>query len=131
MFFLSFPFSLLPIRVLFVSFSLLGTFAVVSLMVSNAVTNVLESDSIYSPCANLSVEQYRDYDVPELNMTCEEVIVSIAVSVTFATGFLMVRCSIHYMYMYTCIIMYLAMYVSNSESQVFKLFSIFVKICIF
>ena len=76
-------------------------------MVSNAVTNVLESDSIYSPCANLSVEQYRDYDVPELNMSCEEVIVSIAVSVTFATGFLMVR------YMYRHVHIHVHNYVLN------------------
>ena len=72
-----------------------GTFAVVSLMVSNAVTHVLESDSIFEPCANLQIKDYNKHfyynNETGENVTCEEFIVKIAVTVTFATGLVMVR----------------------------------------
>ena len=64
-------------------------------MVSNAVSHVLESDQIYSPCANLtSVEEYPLYSVPELNTSCEDLIINIAVTITFTTGLVMVSLSV-------------------------------------
>ena len=66
-----------------------GTFAVVSLMVSNAISRVFESNELYHPCLNVSEYNY-DYKIEEHNKTCGDLSVEIAVTVAFVSGLIMV-----------------------------------------
>ena len=67
-----------------------GTFAVVSLMVSNAIENVLQSDlDVYSPCLNASMSEMDPY-ISSLGMNCSEIRVQIAVTVAMLSGIIMV-----------------------------------------
>ena len=66
-----------------------GTFAVVSLMVSNTISRVFESNELYHPCLNVSESNY-DFKIEEHNKTCGDLSVEIAVTVAFVSGLIMV-----------------------------------------
>lgn len=68
-----------------------GTFAVVSLMVANGIVHVLESNEEMYPCLNGTDNNDVLVNISGTEMSCEELKVKIAVTLSFLSGIFMVR----------------------------------------
>lgn len=71
------------------SILLIGTFAVVSLMVANGIAHVFESNEELSPCLN-DIGNNITLNISGTEVTCEELKVHIAVTLSFLSGVFMV-----------------------------------------
>ncbi|XP_019864177.1 PREDICTED: solute carrier family 26 member 6-like [Amphimedon queenslandica] len=67
-----------------------GTFAVVSLMVANGITHVLESNEEMYPCLNGTENNDIIVSISGTEMSCEELKVKIAVTLSFLSGIFMI-----------------------------------------
>jgi high affinity sulfate transporter 1 len=67
----------------------IGTFAVVSLMVSNAITNVLGDDPDWSHCLQAENTSTESYINISNSSSCEDIKVEIAVTLSFLSGIIM------------------------------------------